>query len=239
MAAALKTYSVHTWQSFVRPSVRLKGHPDTRAMIEKMMPYFPKSCMVIGGYLDDADQFWKVNYHWELLSQRVDMAAKLKLGSTSSESLKTIRKSLDANRPDPLTGYVTSKVVGQPHDRSSAADVVGRWQRLRESKQAFRKVLDTEKIPEKYKPSEAWDLAAAPLAKPGTSKHGTGYAFDIHGDNVLIKSICSGLGATLVFDEKSHVHVEFKQGILVGRAHTADDWHDGKWSGWMHGQQVA
>ena len=95
------------------------------------------------------------------------------------------------------------------------------------------------KDPEKYKPSEAWDLAAAPLAKPGTSKHGTGYAFDIHGDNVLIKSICSGLGATLVFDEKSHVHVEFKQGILVGRAHTADDWHDGRWSGWMHGQQVA
>jgi hypothetical protein len=208
-------------------------------MILKMMPYFPMSCMVIAAYLDDADQFWKVNYHWELLSQRVDLATILKVAPAWAASLKAIRKSLDANRPDPVKGYVASKVVGRPHDRSPAADVVSRWQRLRESKRAFRKILDTEKIPEKHKPSEAWDLAAAPLAKPGTSKHGTGYAFDIHGENVLIKSVCSGLGATLVFDEKSHIHVEFKQGILVDGHHVADDWHDGRWSGWKHGQQLA
>ena len=41
----------------------------------------------------------------------------------------------------------------------------------------------------------------------------TGYALDIEGDNAAIKSLCKGLGATLVFDEKSHVHVEFKNGI--------------------------
>ncbi len=35
----------------------------------------------------------------------------------------------------------------------------------------------------------------------------------IEGDNSAIKSLCKGLGATLVFDEKSHVHVEFKNGL--------------------------
>ncbi|MFO1313344.1 MAG: hypothetical protein U1F41_14915 [Burkholderiales bacterium] len=240
MAAELKVYAVHTWETFVRGSVLLKpANPDSRALILKMMPYFPKSCMVIANYLNDADQFWKVNYHWELMSQRVDMASKLKLGADSAASLAAIRKSLDANRPDPLSGYVKSKTVGQPHDRSAPADIVKRWQRLRESKKAFRKVLDAEKIAEKHKPSEPWDLAAAPLAKPGTSQHGTGFAFDIHGDSVLIKSICNGLKATLVFDEKSHVHVEFKQGVIVSGAHVADDWRDGRWSGWKHVDRLA
>jgi hypothetical protein len=240
MGTGLKVYSVHTWQTFVRGSVLLKpANPDSRALILTMMPYFPLSCMVIANYLNDADQFWKVNYHWELMSQRVDLAAKLKLGATSVQSLATIRRALDANPPDPLSGYVRSKTVGQPLDRSSAADIVKRWQQLRESKKAFRIVLDTEKIAEKNKPSEPWDLAAAPLAKPGTSMHGTGYAFDIHGDNVLVKSICTGLKATLVFDEKSHVHVEFKQGVHVTEPLMADDWHDGKWAGWKHQAALA
>ena len=50
-------------------------------------------------------------------------------------------------------------------------------------------------------------------AVPGQSKHGSGYALDIEGDNNGIKSLCKGLGATLAFDEKSHVHVEFKNGL--------------------------
>jgi hypothetical protein len=50
----------------------------------------------------------------------------------------------------------------------------------------------------------------------------------------LIKTICAGLGATLAFDEKSHVHVEFKQGVIVGKRLFADDQHDGRWSGWKH-----
>jgi LAS superfamily LD-carboxypeptidase LdcB len=58
-----------------------------------------------------------------------------------------------------------------------------------------------------------FDLAGAPVAPPGQSKHGTGYALDIEGDNNAIKSLCKGLGATLAFDEKSHVHVEFKNGL--------------------------
>jgi hypothetical protein len=45
------------------------------------------------------------------------------------------------------------------------------------------------------------------------STHSTGYALDIQGDNGAIKSTCKGHGTTLVFDEKSHVHVEFADGV--------------------------
>lgn len=60
-----------------------------------------------------------------------------------------------------------------------------------------------------------FDLAAAPVASPGRSKHGGGYAIDIQGDNHAIKSVCKARGATLVFDEQSHVHVEFKNGVAT------------------------
>jgi hypothetical protein len=43
--------------------------------------------------------------------------------------------------------------------------------------------------------------------------HGTGYALDIAGDNVVITRISKALGATLAFNEASHVHVEFAKGV--------------------------
>ena len=232
-----KVYAEHTWGSFVRPAVRLKASdPDTKALIEQMMPYFPLSCEVIAAFLDDADQFWKVNYHWELLSLRVGMAMKLKLTPASISILEGIQKNLNANSPNPDHGYTSSKKVGEPHDRSSLAKITERWTSLRGDKANFRKILDTEKIAENHPPSEGWDLAAAPVARPGTSKHGTGYAVDIlgRGKNQLIKTIGSALGATVVFDEKSHVHIEFKQGVLVAKKPVADDRDNGLWSGWRH-----
>jgi hypothetical protein len=233
----LKVYAEHTWETFVRPAVRLKANePDSRALILEMMPYFPKACVLIAAFLDDEDQFWKVNYHWELLSARVKKALGLTISAESRLSLETIKISLDANPPDPLSGYTASAVVGQPVDRSTHTSITERWTSLRVSKKAFQKVLDAESIPTSHPPAAAWFLAAAPVAAPGTSKHGTGYAFDISGagKNLLIKSISKQLGATLVFDEKSHVHVEFKQGVLVETALIAEDWRDGRWSGWRH-----
>jgi hypothetical protein len=56
-------------------------------------------------------------------------------------------------------------------------------------------------------------VAAARVAAPGNGKHATGYAVDIEGDNHGISTLCKGLGATLAFDEASHVHVEFKNGV--------------------------
>jgi hypothetical protein len=199
--------SPQTWDSFVAPGVKFKADPDTRKLIEAVMPCFPRPCKVIAGYLNDDDQFWKVNYHWELLSTMVGRALSLSVSAASLTTLKSISIDLEGNKPDPAKGYMASKKPGEPHDRSTSETIVERWKLLKTSKAAFRKVLDSEEIPKKHPPSERWDLAAAPVAMPGTSKHGSGYALDIHGagKNKLISEISRSLGASLVFDEKSHV----------------------------------
>ena len=51
------------------------------------------------------------------------------------------------------------------------------------------------------------------IASPGTSMHGKGYALDIEGSNAGIVTIANAHGATLAFDEASHVHVEWKNGV--------------------------
>ena len=85
-----------------------------------------------------------------------------------------------------------------------------RYKNLRQSKRDFKQVVRTVRLKEKStRSAKSFDLADAPVAPPGTSKHGAGYALDIAGNNSQIKSVSKSLGATLVFDEKSHVHVEF------------------------------
>ena len=62
-----------------------------------------------------------------------------------------------------------------------------------------------------------WWLAVAPVAPPGDSKHGSGCALDIAGNNAETTRISNVLGATLVFDEASHVHVEWQRGVVIAR----------------------
>ena len=231
----------HTWDSFVRPSVKFKHTPSTRALIEQIMPYFPKRCHCIAGYLDDEDQFWKINYHWELLVSMLKKALVVHLSAESTKEVQHLLETMTTNPPRPAKGYKDSKVVGEPHDASSHELITKRWQMLKSVKEAFRKVIDAEGMVKKYPPSTPWDLSVAPVAKPGTSKHGCGYALDIegHGLNDEIKAIAKSLGATLAFDEKSHVHVEFKQGVLLDKKQIADDPYDGRYKGWMHSRQIA
>ena len=121
------------------------------------------------------------------------------------------------NPPSPQHGYTDSKVVGEPHDSSSHAQITQRWETLKICKEQFRLIIDAAYLTKLMPPSTPWDLSVAPVAHPGTSKHGTGYAVDIegYGLNRRIREISKSLGATLVFHEKSHVHVEFAKGVKV------------------------
>ncbi len=210
MPTAVERVNEHTFYSFVRAAVKFKPFPDTRKLIEQIMPYYPKGCICIAGYLDDEDQFWKVNYHWELLVKMLNKALTRLQGSEAAQT-RIILMEMMRNPPSPAHGYADSKVVGEPHDTSSHDMIVARWQTMKVCKQQFRLIIDSAKLTSTMPPSTPWDLAVAPVAHPGTSKHGTGYAVDIqgHGMNHVIKQISTSLGATLVFDEKSHVHVEF------------------------------
>jgi peptidoglycan hydrolase-like protein with peptidoglycan-binding domain len=186
----------------------------TTRIVDDLVPHLANvRAKVIAGFLSDADQFWKVNYHWEYLLGMVEHSLTLPCADTDKQTLETIRSSLNSCKPDPSSGY-TSGPIGKPEDRSSLEDVSKRYKLLSSAKRSFGAVTERAGLKNKSrKGAQAFDLAAAPVAAPGTSKHGTGYALDIEGDNSAIKSLCKQLGATLVFDEKSHVHVEFKNGV--------------------------
>lgn len=212
--------NAHTRGTFVRASVQ--EVPLTTKIIDQIMPYFPKQCICIAGHLDDGDQFWKVNYHWDLLVHmigkflgRPDCPAALRA------SAEQIRDALMQNPPDPKSGYRTDKNVGDTKDSSTAEQVVKRHATLRQAKKDFEQVLGKAGVvdparkaspPGEHKP---WWLAVAPVAKPGTSKHGSGFALDIEGDNEATTRIAKALGATLAFNEASHVHVEFADGVRL------------------------
>ena len=92
-----KKLNVHTRSTFVRSAV--KEIPLTTAIIDAIVPYFPKSCILIAGYLDNADQFWKVNYHWEYLVSMIDASLKKGMSEKHQKCAKAIRKILKANSP--------------------------------------------------------------------------------------------------------------------------------------------
>ena len=198
---------------FVGGSVREKE--NTTRIIDGLEPHFRGvRARVISGYLNDTDLFWKVNYHWELLLWMVDHSLTLNITPAHRKSLSAIKSLLGTVKPDPDVGYRESAILGKPADRSTLEQFDQRYKVLRSAKQDFKKIMTDAGLPRLSKREEkAFDLAAAPVAHPGTSKHSTGYAVDIEGDNSRINAITKQLGATLVFDEKSHVHVEFKNGV--------------------------
>lgn len=214
----LKPVNAHTRATFVRPAV--KEIALTTRIIDQIMPYYPLRCVCIAGYLDSSDQFWKVNYHWDLLVYKIDQFVALKTISEHHRNCAmAIKQALLKNAPDPQTGYRTDKTVGATKDKSDAEQIIKRHATLKQAKVDFESVLTKSKVvnaatkrnpPASEKP---WWLAVAPVALPGNSKHGSGYALDISGDNAETTRISKALGATLAFNEASHVHVEWKNAV--------------------------
>ena len=216
MTMTVERVDAHSFSTFVRAAVKFKPYPSTRELIEAIMPFYPRECTCIAGYLDDEDQFWKVNYHWELLCRMLNKALP-KLEGAHAFQTRIILNDMLTNPPKPSHGYADSRVVGEPHDTSTHAEITRRWERMKICKEQFRLIIDSAGLTTLMPPSTPWDLSVAPVARPGTSKHGTGYAVDIqgYGLNHRIKEISKGIGATLAFDEKSHVHVEFATGVKL------------------------
>lgn len=192
---------------------RVKETTTTTRIIDAILPHLAGTDMkIVSGWLSDADQFWKVNYHWDLLLWIVEHSLTLPIDAKTAGKLQAIRGALLAHPPDPPRGYRTSGVVGQPVDASDAKTVTRRHAALAAQKKAFAK-LTAALIPKSSESADKFNLAAAPVSAPGTSKHGSGYAVDIQGPAATVRAICEHLGATVVFDEQSHTHVEFAHGV--------------------------
>jgi len=214
LVTTLKPFNVHTRATFVRTGV--KEIPLTKKIIDAVMPYYPTACRCIAGYLDNSDQYWKVNYHWDLLLSKIDAFLAL---PTIPDNLKgfarAIRGVMMTNPPNPVTGYRNDKTVGATKDLSKPERIVARHAKLKQSKKDFEAVIIKASVVNAATKSnppiseKSWWLAVAPVALPGNSKHGTGYALDIAGNNAETTRVSRGLGASLVFNEASHVHVEF------------------------------
>lgn len=200
-------------KKFVDP--RVKETKVTTQIIDKIYPHFQgTNVKVISGYLSDSDLFWKVNYHWEYLLWMVDHSKTLAIEQRFVKELDSIKAALLGNSPKPASGYRTSASVGKPVDDTSAQVMTDRHKMLSQQKRNFKKITQDAGLMDKStRSNKCFYLAYAPVAHPGTSKHSTGYAIDLSGSTGTIKSVTKKLGASLIFDEKSHVHVEFKNGV--------------------------
>lgn len=204
----------HSPDTFVRSQV--KTIPETTAIIDAIYPHFPREDLVIGGYLDDNQQVWKVNFHWEWMLWIIDEAFELGVSPEDEAELRDIQATLRTNPPDPDHGYIPDTEM-KLKDASPNDVLLARCDMMKTCKQRLKAVWDRTGLPDKAKSrsptTKDFHLAAAPVAKSGTSKHGTGMALDIQGDNADIVKRAKELGATLAFDEASHVHVEFMEGV--------------------------
>jgi hypothetical protein len=212
----------HTRLSFVERNV--KENEITTEIIDLVFPFFPKETKCISGFVDVRNQYWKVNYHWDILVARIDeFLAMPQIEGKLMSAARAIRQVLLTNPPNPTTGYKDDKEMGVTLDVSASEIIEARHKSLLQSKKDFRLVLIKAKIisqateftnpPEKEK---KWWLSVAKVAPPGKSTHGLGNALDIKGkENLKIVEICEALGATMVFPESSHIHVEFKDLALL------------------------
>lgn len=208
---------------FVRGTVR--ELPLTKSIIDAIMPFFPGSSHVIAGFVDSSNQYWKVNYHWDLLVAKIDeFLAKPTVAEKYKAAARAIREALMSNAPDPPRGYRNDEFMGATKDRSATDRILARHAILKQSKKDFERVITkagvvnagTKKNPPKRE--KGWWLAVAPVAIPGTSNHGSGYALDIEGNNAEIERTAYALGASLAYNEASHMHCEWKDRGRLARA---------------------
>lgn len=197
---------------FVDPKVQTIAVTDD--IIQKIYTHFPKSSKVISGYLSEEQLYWKVNFHWEYLLEAIVHCSGLAIEQKYKDGLAAIKASLNSNVPDPATGYRTSSTPGVPKDSSSHAVILQRHALVKQGKIDFKAIVTAADIFSKTTRSQkSLMLAYAPVAKPAQGKHSTGYALDISGNNADISAVAKSLGATLVFNEGSHVHCEWKNGV--------------------------
>ena len=188
--------------------------PVTDGIISKIYTAFPKSSKVISGYLTEEQLYWKVNYHWDVLLEAISHCSGLDIEQKSKDALAAIKASLETNPPDPKTGYRTSTMPGEPKDKSSHELILQRHALVKQGKLDLKAVIEAAAIFKKSKRDpKALMLAYAPVAKPAQGKHSTGYALDIKGNNADIIAVAKSLGATQHFNEGSHVHCEWKNGV--------------------------
>jgi hypothetical protein len=177
-------------------------------------PHYNAGDHAIGGFLSSGQQFWKVNYHWELVVWVCDTAAPL-VDEDHQASFTSIATTLRGHTPDPASGYLDDTAMALV-DASTQEQFDARFVALKQAKHDLAAAITASGAQAKVKGAKAdrFVLAVQNVLAPGSNnKHGQGFALDIRGDNARIAETSKALGATTTYDEKFHVHVEFKAGV--------------------------
>lgn len=187
---------------------------ETRKIIDQIRPFMPPGTTIIGGYLNSKQQVFKLNYHWELLVHNIGRCLSHCTSEVQRKHLHYLQQTLEHHAPH-LTGYLKAHSVDELPDRSDNHAILQRWKAVKQAKREFASFVQNggfeRSLPEM---SEQMRLIRSPILPPGHSHHSTGKALDIRGTKPEIEKMCWALGATLVFTEDSHVHVEFLHGVL-------------------------
>lgn len=194
-------------------SSKVKEKSNTTKIINTLLPYIEgTNIKIVSGFLNDIDQFWKVNHHWDYLRWICKDTLTRDISAEETKAINAIVSKLESNKPNPVTGYRTGG-IGQPEDKSSYDTIRARWLVLKGAKVAWKKLCDDKDYYTKgWKPVACYKHPQSPIAKPGTSMHGQGYAIDMTGDYGKIKAISRKAGATLIYTEPGNMHIEFKNG---------------------------
>jgi len=214
-AEAQKPPDAHTSRSSFVDS-KVKENAVSKAIIDKIYPYFPKKYKVISAYLSASDLYWKVNYHWDAMRVWLEFAKDhSEMKSDEQKQLAGYYKTLMSNKPS-KTGHYKVNKIGEPEDSSSEKTIeqrCGTLQKLKKELAAYSSKQQFSK--KKMKQHDLLKYALNPLAMPKKSNHVHGWALDIAGDISGAAQIAKKLGATLAFKEMTHCHCEFKNGAKV------------------------
>jgi hypothetical protein len=200
--------------SFVKSEV--KENSVATAIIDKIYPYFPTKYQCISAYLSKDDLYWKVNYHWDAMRVWLEYAkGHAEMDADEQKQLADYYTSLMSNQPSTLGHYKVNK-IGEPADTSDEATIEKRCGTL----QTLKKALDAYSAQHKFhdknmEQKELLKYALNPLAMPKKSNHIHGWALDIAGDIQGAAAIATKLGATLAFQEMTHCHCEFENGVRL------------------------
>jgi hypothetical protein len=138
--SALQRLNDNTRLTFVRAAVREIAL--TTKIINEIMPFLPKDCICIAGYLDDDAQFWKVNYHYDLLMSQLDKFQALPTTTAKFKGFaRAIQATLLINPPVPSPGYKNDKTVGATRDSSTTEQIIKRHALVKQAKKDFKTVI--------------------------------------------------------------------------------------------------
>ena len=118
--------------------------------------------------------------------------------------------------PPSQTGHFEVNKIGQPDDTSSEDQIEQRCLALQKLKTelaayASKQGFDSRKLSSK----KVLQYALNPLMVPRQGNHIHGWALDIAGDTEAAATIAKFLGATLVYEELTHCHCEFRNGVKL------------------------